>query len=88
MTTKIITLSNDFHNTEARVRPVEITEGRYKGWHRISKRTARRLHNELCGSDDCCCGDSFGSRGGVCLRLVTMDWDQNYIVDIEGSPVE
>lgn len=88
MTTPIITLSNDFHNTESRVRPVEITEGRYKGWHKISKRTARRLHNELCGSDDCCCGDSFGARGGAYVYVVARDWNNDYIVDMERSHVE
>jgi hypothetical protein len=58
-TTKMITLTNDFHGTTTRVRvsadidvnaEVEITE-----------RQARRAIRTLCGVSGCCCG---GSRGG------------------------
>jgi len=77
-----ITLSNDFHNTEATVRPVAITEGRHKGLHKISRKTALRLRSELCGRTDCKCGGDFGQRGGAVLVVVNEDADRNYIIDL------
>jgi len=77
-----ITLSNDFHNTEAKVRPVAITEGRHKGLHKISRSTALRLRRELCGMTDCKCGGDFGQRGGAVIVVVNEDSDRNYIVDL------
>jgi len=77
---KKIILTNDFHNTEAAVIPQRITEGRFTGYHKVSRRTARRLHNELCGSDECVCGDTFGARGGTKLEVVNEDYERNYIV--------
>ncbi|MBI5056973.1 MAG: hypothetical protein HZB61_10205 [Nitrospirae bacterium] len=82
---KKITLSNEFHNTEATVIPQEITEGRFKGFHMISRATARKLKNKLCGSTDCTCGDSFGSRGGVHLDVINEDYDRSYIIDLRSS---
>lgn len=79
------TLSNEFHHTEATVRPVEITEGRFKGYHRITKSTARRLRNALCGVSGCTCGGNFGERGGAYLEVINQDWEGNYIVDLDGS---
>ena len=89
--TKTITLTNEFHNTEANVRPVEITEGRYKGYykgyHMVSKSTARRVRNTLCGVSGCTCGGTFGERGGAYLQVVNEDYDGNYIIDMRGSHV-
>ena len=41
----MIELTNDFHNTSARVKTTA-----------LSTRTVARLHAELCGADDCYCG--------------------------------
>lgn len=54
-----ITLSNNFHNTEA---TANVKSYSAKDEYIISKRTARRLRRELCGSKDCTCGDTFGAR--------------------------
>lgn len=77
----IYTLTNDFHNTTATVRPVRIKDGRYSGLHKISRRTAIRLRSELCGVGDCVCSGSFGERGGVQFYVRGQDYEQNYIVD-------
>jgi hypothetical protein len=84
---KTIELTNDFHNTSAKLRPVLITEGRYAGYHRVSRATRNRLHNELCGSEECICGGTFGERGGAYLRIINEDYDRSYIVDLSGSNV-
>ena len=75
-----ILLINNFHDTETYVRPVLITEGRFKGYYKVSQRTAKRLHNELCGADSCTCGDTFGARGGHNLEVINQDYDGNFIV--------
>ena len=49
---EMITLSNDFHATTARVRSGN-----------VSPATVRRLRRELCGSRDCLCGGELGQRG-------------------------
>lgn len=79
-----LTLTNDYHDTEAAVSPRLITQGRYKGYSRISRETARRLHNELCGSHDCTCGDTFGGRGRQTHRIeiINMDYYDGYIVAV------
>lgn len=48
----MITITNDFHNTEARVRGLE-----------LSPATVRRVRRELCGISDCTCGGVLGQRG-------------------------
>ena len=75
-----ILLSNDFHGTEATVRPVPITDGRFAGYYKVSQRVAKRLHNALCGSRDCTCGDTFGARSGHYLEVINQDYDRNFIV--------
>jgi hypothetical protein len=80
-----ITLTNSFHNTSATVRPVPITEGRFAGLHKISRKTALRLRRELCGSTDCTSGGNFGERGGAHLAVINEDYDRNYIVDLKAS---
>ena len=82
---KKITLTNEFHNTEATVIPQLITEGRHKGYYKISRKTALRLRNELCGIEGCTCGGTFGERGGAYLNVVNEDYDRNYIIDLDGS---
>ena len=90
---KTIELTNNFHNTEAKVRPVLITDGRFKGYHKISRRTALRLRSELCGSADCTCGGCFGERGGAHLNVISEDYDRNsprpvmYIIDMDSSRI-
>ena len=73
-----ITLSNEFHRTEASFRPVAINGG----LHKISRNTALRLRRELCGRTDCKCGGTFGERGGEYLAVINEDRDRNYIVDL------
>ena len=89
-----ILLTNNFHDTEAYVRPVLITEGRFKGYYKVSQSTAKRLHNLLCGVDGCTCGDTFGSRGGPYIgdtfgsrggpyiEVINQDYNGNYIVQL------
>jgi hypothetical protein len=84
---KKITLTNDFHNTEATVIPQLITEGRNKGLYKISRKTALRLRSKLCGNSDCTCGGNFGERGGAYLNVVNEDYDRNYIIDLGGSNI-
>lgn len=79
---RTITLTNDFHGTEARVIPRLIAEGRWAGFYRISRRTALRLRATLCGAHEYCCSGTFGDRGGVRLELVNEDYDRSYIVDM------
>ena len=87
-----ILLANNFHDTEAYVRPVLITEGRFKGYYKVSQSTAKRLHNKLCGVDGCTCGD-IGSRGGpyigdtfgsraAYIEVINQDCNGNYIVQL------
>lgn len=84
---KVITLTNDFHNTAANVRQVEIVEGRYKGYHMVSKSSARRVRNTLCGVSGCSCDGNFGDRGGAYLMVINQDFDGNYIIDMNGSNI-
>jgi hypothetical protein len=79
---KKIRLINEFHNTEATVMPQLVTDGRFKGYYRVSRKTAMRLRRELCGVTDCCCGGPFGERGGDPIRVITEEYDRSYIVDI------
>jgi hypothetical protein len=81
----VITLTNDFHNTSATVRPAPIADGRYAGLHKISRRTTQRLQAELCGVAGCMCSGNFGERGGPLLHVVNEDYDRNYIVDLSRS---
>lgn len=79
---KTITLTNDFHNTEATVRPVKITEGRFAGNYKVSQRAAKTAWSKLCGIKGCTCCDAFGSRGGNLLIVENQDYQNNYIVSI------
>lgn len=67
----MITLTNDFHCTEAAIRPRD--DGT------VSRRTARRVWRDLCGMTGCRCGGLAGERGG--RYFLTYDWrGEDYIV--------
>ena len=51
----LITLKNDYHNTETVIR---VTNGR------VSNRAGRNAWKNLCGVDGCICGGILGQRGG------------------------
>jgi hypothetical protein len=70
-----ITLTNSFHGTEARVRPVP----ERKGVGYISRKTALRLRRELCGIEGCTCGGEFGERGDH-LEVIGQTGDRGYLV--------
>ena len=63
------TLTNSLHNTEVNTRLSDDDLMFLK--HRLAdgtasstdRQTRRRLHDALCGSNDCTCGDEFGRRG-------------------------
>lgn len=75
--THTITLTNNFHGTEARVRPVPDSTGYYY----ISRKTALRLRRELCGIDGCVCGGEFGQRGGDAhIDVIYQTADRGYLV--------
>lgn len=83
-----ITLSNDFHETEATVVPRKYgppspTTGQQR--YAVSHRTAQRLRKELCGQEDCCCGGTFGERGGSYLYVISQDQNRNWIVNLRAS---
>ena len=82
-----VTLTNNFHRTEVTIAPVEIKEGRFTGYHKVSRATMLRARRELCGMTDCQCGGQFGERGGEYLDVVNEDFDRNLIVDIRASHV-
>ena len=79
---KTITLTNNFHNTEARVIPQKIPNSPY---YSISRKTVLRLRRELCGSAECRCGDTFGARDGVHLYVVNEDYYRNVTIDLEAN---
>lgn len=62
------TISNDYHNTEITINKTDeqldaISYRIYAGTaSKADKAYRRRLHDALCGSDDCTCGDEFGRR--------------------------
>jgi hypothetical protein len=61
-------ISNDFHDTELLINKTDeqldaISSRIYEGTaSKADKAYRRKLHNALCGSDDCTCGDNFGRR--------------------------
>ena len=62
----MITLHNDYHNTQAVVR--------IEAGDTLSRRRVRSIRDRLCGSLDCACGDTLGTRGHqpdlVAARLI------------------
>jgi hypothetical protein len=78
---KTLTLTNSFHNTEARVRPIPQGDG----YSFISRKTALRLRRELCGVTGCTCGGEFGQRGGKThIDVINETSDRGYLVYGEG----
>jgi hypothetical protein len=84
---KPITLTNDFHNTSATVRPVPIKSGRFAGYHKIAWKTVMRLRRELCGRTGCKCGGQFGERGGAYLYVTNEDEFGALIINLGASHV-
>lgn len=63
----MITLKNDFHNTEVRLNPKGGT---------LSASQIRRSEKVLCGIDGCTCGDAGGMRGQQDYEVeFDMSWD-------------
>lgn len=53
--TELITLRNEFHGTNVRVRaPVGSTP--WEAWTDLSEATRARVRRRLCGMEDCHCG--------------------------------
>ena len=50
----LITLTNEFHNTETRI---QVKDGK------VSARVGRRAWSTLCGAKGCICGGQLGQRG-------------------------
>jgi len=63
------TISNNFHNTEARTRG-----------GRLSKRQVQRIRAKLCGIDGCLCGGELSERGPQTCEI-SYDSDGRVIVD-------
>lgn len=59
MSTIIIELLNDFHNTSVRVRGAvkrRTFAGEQVGYISLNQRQATRVRAKLCGANDCTCG--------------------------------
>lgn len=80
-----ITLTNSFHNTQAKCVPIPIKSGRFSGFYKISRKTAMRLRRELCGIRDCVCGGIFGERDGYHVEVINEDYDRNYIIQFNDN---
>lgn len=74
----LVKLTNNFHNTEARFRPVPLPLGR----HWVSLATARRLRRTLCGASGCVCGGEFGQRGDHQIDLIA-DSPDGYVISLD-----
>ena len=94
---KTLTLTNDFHQTSATIRPTEITAEmvshadrtsaltlqRYIGKYLITRRQAKRAKKALCGMRDCCCGGQFGDRGSAqYFSVLNETYNRDYVIDI------
>jgi hypothetical protein len=81
-----IELSNDLHQTRARVRPVPVP-GPRNGQYFISYAVAQRVRRQLCGIPGCNCGDAFGARtcgepGDPRLTVLYQARERDYVVEI------
>ena len=63
-----ITLTNDFHGTEATVR--------VKGDRKLSRSQIRRVRKVLCGIDSCTCGGNLSERGRQSVEIVITGRDE------------
>ena len=83
-----VTLTNTFHNTEVTIDPIQIKEGRFAGYHKVSRATMMRARRTLCGRSGCCqCGGIFSERCGAYLKVINEDCDRNLIIDMKASHV-
>jgi hypothetical protein len=82
-----VTLTNDFHNTQATLILKPIESGRFAGKFSISAESAKRARKKLCPNIDCKCGGTFGERGGAYLYVVNQDSNNNYIIDLLESHI-
>jgi hypothetical protein len=75
-----ITLTNQFHGTEATMIAKPVSGNTY----RISGRTVKRVRADLCGNSDCLCGGNFGERGrqSVSVEVVGITEDNGYVIEI------
>ena len=75
------TITNDFHNTEAKVR-ADVGET-------VSRRTAQRVRQVLCGMDECRCSGGDKSRGSryylQAAPSLNHAWDESLIWTVEDS---
>lgn len=63
----MITLKNDFHNTEVRLNPRN---------ENLSAWQIKKAYKTLCGMDDCTCSDDMGMRGHDNPEVeLNVDWD-------------
>jgi len=75
----MITLKNDFHNTEVRVNPKDFE---------LSAGQVKRAGKVLCGINGCGCGNSAGMRGHDNPAIeFNQDWIDNKLV-ITGTILE
>ena len=63
-----ITLTNNFHNTEATLH----VSPRETGVFFVSRGQQRRARGKLCPYYDCTCGGTFGQRGGLRLDVLAV----------------
>ena len=75
----LVTLRNDFHNTEAKVR--------CESGERLSLTQVRRAWKALCGIESCTCNDGLGTRGPqeVDITPVGASWGHTYILYAKGG---
>ena len=75
------TITNNFHNTEARIRA--------KLGETVSNRTAQRVRRALCGMDECRCGGDDKSRGSRYYLQASTSlnhaWDESWIWTVQDS---
>ena len=62
---RALTLTNDFHNTEAVVHPRVVCVNEWgQRFLGLTHSQVRRADRKLCGMPDCSCGGIAGERGG------------------------
>ena len=66
---QLLTLTNSFHHTEARVRAFQNMDGAYY----LSPSQAKRARKKLCGIAECTCGDAVGARDATFLATQIDD---------------
>ena len=79
---KKFTLKNDFHNTEVTVHARRHPDSQ-DDVYTLSKRQTARVIKELCGINDCCCGDIRGPQGGLDVYPVWSKKEESEVLEIE-----